>query len=101
MPGTQSCIDVRVVPRAKRDEVAGERDGRVLVRIAAPPVDGAANAALCAFVAKLAGVPKRRVSVVRGETSRDKTVQVEGLAEAELRAAMSPAATGTPLRGRR
>jgi uncharacterized protein (TIGR00251 family) len=83
VPGTELCIDlaVRVIPRAKRDEVAGERDGRLLVRIAAPPVDGAANAAVCKLVAKLAGVPARRVSVVQGQTSRDKLLRIDGISE--------------------
>jgi uncharacterized protein (TIGR00251 family) len=82
VPGTELCtLAVRVIPRAKRDEVAGQRGGRLLLRIAAPPVDGAANAAVCKFVAKLAGVPARRVSVVQGQTSRDKLVRIEGISE--------------------
>ena len=84
-------IDVRVIPRARRDEVGGERGGRLVVRLTAPPVDGAANAALCRFVARCAGVPARRVSIVRGQTSRDKVVRVEGLTAAELRASMTGA----------
>jgi uncharacterized protein YggU (UPF0235/DUF167 family) len=56
------------------------------VRVAAPPVDGKANAALCALVAELAGVPRSRVSVVRGAASRDKVVRVEGIEPADLRA---------------
>ena len=85
-------IAVRVIPRARRDEIAGERDGRVLIRLTAPPVEGAANAALCRLVARCAGVPARRVSVVRGHTSRDKVVRVEGIAEGQLRALLAGAA---------
>jgi uncharacterized protein YggU (UPF0235/DUF167 family) len=85
-------IEVRVIPRARRDEIGDERGGRPLVRLTAPPVDGAANAALCRFVARRAGVPVRRVSVVRGQTARDKVVRVEGLTVAELRAAMTSGA---------
>ena len=59
-------IRVRVVPRAKRDELAGERAGALLVRVTAPPVDGKANDAVCRLIAKAAGVPPSRVSVVRG-----------------------------------
>lgn len=69
---------MRVIPRAGRDELAGMRDGRLLVRVSAPPVDGRANAAVCALLAKAAGVPKRAVSVVRGESARDKRVRIEG-----------------------
>jgi uncharacterized protein (TIGR00251 family) len=82
-------IDVRVIPRARRDEIGGERGGRLLIRLTAPPVDGAANAALCRLVARRAGVPSRRVSIVRGQTSRDKVVRVEGVSAAELRASMT------------
>jgi uncharacterized protein (TIGR00251 family) len=78
-----------VIPRARRDEIAGERAGRLLIRLTAPPVDGAANAALCRLVARRAGVPASRVSIVRGQTSRDKVVRVEGLATAELRASLT------------
>jgi len=72
-------LDVRTIPRATRDELAGTRDGRLLVRVSAPPVDGRANTAVCALLAKAAGVPKGAVSVVRGEGSRDKRVRIEGV----------------------
>ncbi|MQA73887.1 MAG: DUF167 domain-containing protein [Solirubrobacterales bacterium] len=78
-------LEVRVQARAGRDEIAGERDGRILVRVGAPPVQGRANRAVCRVIAKRARVPRGAVSVVRGERSRDKLVRVEGLAEAELR----------------
>jgi uncharacterized protein YggU (UPF0235/DUF167 family) len=68
--------------------VVGERAGAVVIRVTAPPVDGKANAALCAFVARRAGVPASRVSVVRGITSRDKVVRVEGVEQAELRSVL-------------
>jgi uncharacterized protein len=84
-------IEVRVIPRARRDEIVGERGGRLVIRVTAPPVDGAANAALCRLVARRAGVPARRVNIVRGQASRDKVVQVEGLTAAELRASMTSA----------
>jgi len=80
-------LDVRVIPRASRDGLAGMRDGRLLLRVSAPPVDGRANAAVCALLAKAAGVPKGAVSVVRGESSRDKRVRIEGDATA-VRAAL-------------
>jgi uncharacterized protein YggU (UPF0235/DUF167 family) len=78
---------VRVTPRAKRSEITGRRDdGVLLARVAAPPVDGKANAALCALIASALGVPKSRVSVVRGAGSRDKVVRVEGAGADALRA---------------
>jgi uncharacterized protein (TIGR00251 family) len=81
-------ISIRLQPRARRDEVVGERAGAVVIRLTAPPVDGKANAALCTFVARAAGVPPSRVSVVRGQTSRDKVVRVEGVPASFLRAAL-------------
>ena len=61
----------------------------MVIRVTAPPVDGKANAALCAFVAKRAGVPPSHVRVVKGMTSRDKVVRVEGIELAALRAALA------------
>ena len=83
-------IAIRLHPRASRAAVVGERDGRIVVRVTAAPVDGRANAALCALVAKRAGVPRSRVSVVRGRTARDKVVRVEGADAATVRAALRP-----------
>lgn len=69
-------LAVRVIPRARRDEVGGERAGRLLVRTTAAPLDGKANAAVCRLVAAHLGVARRRVEVVAGERSRDKTLRV-------------------------
>lgn len=81
-------LPVRLQPRTGRDAVVGERDGRVVIRVSAPPVDGRANAALCAFVAERVGVAKGAVQVVRGETSRDKVIRVDGVTMAQLRTAL-------------
>ena len=78
-------IDVRVVPRAGRSGVDGARDGRLLVRLAAPPVDGAANDTLIELLATLCERPKRAVRIVSGERSRSKRVSVEGLTVADAR----------------
>jgi uncharacterized protein (TIGR00251 family) len=83
-----SDLHVRLQPRARRDEVVGERAGALVVRVTAPPVDGKANAALCAFVARAVGVAPSKVSVVRGQTSRDKVVRVEGVAPDVLQSAL-------------
>ena len=83
-----ALIAVRVQPRAKRDEVVGERGDAVVIRVAAPPVDGKANVALCRFVAARVGVPRGAVSVVRGESSRDKLLRVEGVESDAVRAAL-------------
>jgi len=81
-------LSVRLQPRARRDEIVGERGGAVVIRVTAPPVDGKANEALCRLIARAAGVPPSRVSVVRGHTSRDKLVRVDGISADALRAAL-------------
>jgi uncharacterized protein (TIGR00251 family) len=70
---------VHVQPRAARTQVAGMHDGCVKIRLAAPPVEGAANAELIAFVASKLDVPKSRVHLVAGDTSRRKTLAVDGI----------------------
>jgi uncharacterized protein YggU (UPF0235/DUF167 family) len=69
-------IEVRVIPRAKRDEVGGERAGRLLVRTTAAPVDDRANAAVCRLVADHLGVPARHVTIESGHRSRDKVLRI-------------------------
>ncbi|MBA2379642.1 MAG: DUF167 domain-containing protein [Blastocatellia bacterium] len=75
---------VKVVPRASRTEVAGEIDGALRVRVASPPVDGAANAELIKFLAKRLELPRSSIAIVAGETSKNKRIRIEGLTEAEL-----------------
>lgn len=72
-------LRVRLTPRAGREQVTLREDGTLAVRVAAPPVEGRANAALERAVAKALGVPPSRVAVVRGARSRDKTVRIDGL----------------------
>lgn len=77
---------VRVVPRAPRTKIAGVRNDALLVRLAAPPVDGAANDALVAFLASILDRPRRDVAIVSGQTSRDKRIAVQGMTPDALRA---------------
>ncbi|MFT4033949.1 MAG: DUF167 domain-containing protein [Patulibacter sp.] len=73
-------LAVRVTPRAKRPGIAGRReDGVLLVRVAAPPLDGRANAEVCAVVAGALGLRARQVSVVIGLTARDKVLEISGI----------------------
>ncbi len=69
---------VRVVPRASRSEIVGEHDGALRVRIAAPPVDGAANDELVRLLARAFGVPRGAIEITAGQTSKLKTVRVTG-----------------------
>ena len=71
-------LDLHVQPGAKRTEVAGAHGDRLKIRLAAPPVDGAANDELVRFVAEAFGVPRRNVSILQGATLRQKRVRVEG-----------------------
>ncbi len=72
-------VEVRVIPRAGRSGVAGLRNGAVLVRLNAPPVDGAANAELIEVLARALGVARRDVEIVAGERGRLKRVRVAGI----------------------
>lgn len=82
-------LQVRLQPRASANAIAGVQDGVVRVRVAAPPVDGAANEALVGLLAKALSVGRGRVSIVRGRTSRNKLVRVDGLTEEEALARLA------------
>jgi uncharacterized protein (TIGR00251 family) len=70
-------LELHVQPGAKRTEVAGEHGGALKVRLAAPPVDGKANAELIRFLADAFGVPLRSVTLLRGVASRSKSARIE------------------------
>jgi uncharacterized protein (TIGR00251 family) len=72
-------IDVRIIPRAASTGIGGVRDGALLVRVAAPPVEGAANEALIDFFADLFDLPRRAIRIVRGEHSRRKRIAIDGV----------------------
>ena len=69
-------LTLHVQPGAKRTEVAGLHGGALKIRLAAPPVEGKANAALLRYLADAFAVPQRAVTLVHGETSRQKTVRI-------------------------
>jgi uncharacterized protein (TIGR00251 family) len=71
-------FNVRVVPRASRSAVAGEHDGALKIRIAAPPFDNAANEELCRYLAEIFHVPNRAVEIIAGRTAKTKRVRVNG-----------------------
>ena len=72
-------LEIRVIPRAGRSGFAGLRDGALVVRLAAAPVDGAANDELIALIAKTLRIPKRDVTIVSGERSRSKRIRIAGV----------------------
>ncbi|MBU8899432.1 YggU family protein [Corallococcus sp. M34] len=82
-------LTVLVQPRASRTRVVGEHDGQLKIQLAAPPVDGEANAALVEFLAKQLGVPRRQVTLTAGDASRRKRVVVQGIDAARAEAVIS------------
>lgn len=72
-------LRVRITPRARKDALAGEREGALLVRLTAPPVEGAANAALVKLIGKKVGLPPSAVLIVNGTKGRNKTVLLVGM----------------------
>jgi uncharacterized protein (TIGR00251 family) len=84
-------LDVRVIPRAGRSAIAGVRDGAVLVRLAAAPVGGAANAELIDLLARTLRIPKRDITIVSGERSRSKRVRVAGMNPGAVTACLAEA----------
>jgi hypothetical protein len=82
-------LAVLVQPRASRTRVVGEHDGLLKIQLAAPPVDGEANAALVEFLGKLLGVPRRQVELTAGDASRRKRIVLHGVDAARVEAVMS------------
>jgi uncharacterized protein len=81
-----SCrLRLRVVPNAKRSEVVGEHGDALKLKIAAPALEGRANEELVEFLAEKLSLPRRSVTLVSGEKSRDKVVAIEGLEENAVR----------------
>jgi len=76
-------ITVRVIPRSSKNTLVWEQ-GTLKARLTAPPVDGAANAALIQLLAQRLAVPRRTIHIVRGETSRQKTLEIADLTFAEI-----------------
>jgi uncharacterized protein (TIGR00251 family) len=82
--GHDCLVSIRVTPRASASEITGVVEGRLRIRLQAPPVDGAANQALMEFLAKICAVPKTHVRVERGDTGREKTLRILGVSRALL-----------------
>jgi uncharacterized protein (TIGR00251 family) len=88
--GGDALLEVLVQPRASRTRVVGEHDGRLKIQLAAPPVEGEANAALVAFLAERLSVRRQDVVIVRGDTGRRKTVRLVGVRATRATAALLP-----------
>ncbi|MCO5178005.1 MAG: DUF167 domain-containing protein [Thermomicrobiales bacterium] len=79
-----ATLDILVQPRASRAEIVGFHDGALKIRVTAPPVDGAANAAIEKLLASSLGLSKSQVAIIGGQTSKRKRVRVDGLNQREL-----------------
>ncbi len=84
-------VSVRVYPSSARNEVAGFGDGVWRVKVSAPPVRGKANRELIAYLGKVMGVGRSSLSIVKGHTSRNKVVAVDGLTQEEITGRLSSA----------
>jgi uncharacterized protein (TIGR00251 family) len=81
-----ACVlAIKAIPNAPRSEVVGWLGEALKIKVHAPPVEGKANEELCNFLADKLGLPKRTVSVLRGDTSRQKSVRIDGLELAEVK----------------
>ena len=93
-PATVARLSVRVVPGARQSSFVGRHGDGWRVRVAAPPEDGRANAAVIDLIASALGVEPRRVTIVRGHTARDKVIEVDGLAADEAAERLTRAEAG-------
>lgn len=90
-PAPSSCrIAIKAIPGSSRDAAEGWSGDELRVRVRAPALEGRANEAVCELLANLLRLPRRAVSVVRGDTARHKLVRVDGLAADEVRRRLAP-----------
>ena len=82
-------LSIRVQPRASSDAILGWRDGTLRVRVAAPPLEGAANLAVARLLARALRVAPSAVAVIRGARGRDKRVRIAGLGDLEVRSRLA------------
>jgi hypothetical protein len=85
-------VKLRVQPRASRDAIVMEPDGRIRVALTSPPIAGRANKALVSLLSDVLGASKSSISVVSGETSRSKSVSIKGISASRVRERLARAA---------
>jgi uncharacterized protein len=90
----RSTLTVRVQPRSRTNALAGLRDGVLIVRVTAPPLDGRANDAVCELLAAVLGVRRSSLTILRGERARDKVMAIAGLDQSTADAAIAAALRG-------
>jgi uncharacterized protein (TIGR00251 family) len=77
-------LEVLVQPRSSRNQVVGEQNEVLKIKLTAPPVEGEANAALVDFLADYLKLPRKDIKLIKGETSRHKTVEIRGISPEEI-----------------
>lgn len=77
-------LEVKVQPRSSRNQIVGEQNGALKIKLTAPPVDGEANAALVEFLSACLQVPRKNINLIKGDTSRHKMVEIAGLSPTQL-----------------
>jgi uncharacterized protein (TIGR00251 family) len=92
--GEGVILSVHVIPKSKKEGLAGQHGDSIKLKVNAPPVEGAANKAVVKFLAKLFGVPKSSIEIIRGETGREKQVLIRGLGLEEAEEILSKATGG-------
>lgn len=83
-----AVLSLRLIPRASKNAIQGEHGDALKIRLCAPPVDGAANAALIEFLADTLSLPRARIQILSGKTSRTKRVLLSGMKAGEIRERM-------------
>ncbi|MFA6612435.1 MAG: DUF167 domain-containing protein [Dehalococcoidales bacterium] len=84
---TESCrLNLKVTPNARANQVTGVQDGIVGIKIKAPPTEGKANTELVNYLSNLLNIPKSAVTIIRGHTSRNKSVEISGMGAEDLSA---------------
>jgi len=77
-------VEIKVQPRSSRNQISGEQDGALKVKLTAPPVEGAANQALIDFLAHTLKIPKKNIILLRGETSRNKLIEILAISKEDF-----------------
>jgi uncharacterized protein (TIGR00251 family) len=90
LPGSKAeeqtaTLSIRIQPRASKNDVSVMEDGKLKIRLTAPPVDGAANEALVKFLADKLDISRSRVEIVSGHTGREKIIRITGMSESDVR----------------
>jgi len=81
----KAALNITVSPRSSKNRIALDDSGNIRVYLTASPVDGKANAALLAFLSKILNITKSKIKIISGEKNKKKRIQIEDIAEEELR----------------